>query len=150
MDQNSRKALGLHPTGSQAVRGQGSTPAFECGKQLYCAHPASPMGLSFSLSLSFSATLWTGVCRNITQLHLLNWVHICLALWLVLSQAVPGLLRPTNRKALKLLVINLEAGRVPGCRSEFANRNWFSLQSPVSPSHKQLDSWKQRNWQGCC
>lgn len=85
------KALALHPTGSQAARGQGSTPAFECKKQLSCAHPASPLSLIFSLIKHFCHPLsW-----SLPRLHPV--AHTRLAGWSVLSRGIPGLLRSTSR-----------------------------------------------------
>lgn len=60
------KALGLHPTDSQAARGQGSIPVFECEKQLYCVHPAFQRGSCF---LSHEAFLPPSVLESAYKHH---------------------------------------------------------------------------------
>lgn len=82
-----RKALGLHPTGSQAVRRQGSAPAFECKTQIYCPSWFSEEALVFPLSKHFGYPRYWNLPSH----------HPIAHGWSVLSQVIPGLLRPTSR-----------------------------------------------------
>lgn len=140
------KFLGLHPTGSQAVRGRGQLQLLSVRNRFTVPILLSKEPLVFSLIKHFCHPLHRSLPKHPPVALIKLSIHMHDSGVGVIRQS-PRLLGHENR-TLKPLATNRRTGRAPECEPGFASRDRLPSQSPISPSNKQLDSWMQKGLRG--